>query len=1229
MWTISSATDIPLLRGGGGQPFTGFVDTLLQTQCFVYGVPQAAIATTLRVNVRDGGVDTRVDQRAAGDQTGYLGEPSAWQFKAEPVGRVTDGSITKEIHKHYATELVRKGYAYRVCVCDEITAKKKEHLNSALNVAAQAIKPGAAQCHVLSASDLARWANRLPGVVGTVFGRPTNMARHWRAWDAAERAITPNYVLPDGWAPIIQAIQQHLQFSFTPFDPVLQVQGLAGVGKTRLVHEAIRRMPGAPELVVVTSDGRRAQETALWLVNAGQHTAILVADECPLQARYELNGLLRGHESRIRAIAIDNTGEPPPRGAPGIWIEKISIPTAEQILQQNFSVVPPERRRAYADRSGGYIRLAADLCRHDGEMHSAGSLQPAIPTLQDYYRSRLSPDDQKVVEAISLVQRIGHSDDVAVQLDLLTELTGVRSELVRETVARLKDAPGFIVVTPRYYYVTPQIIAEIAFRRAWERLASQNPAAFLDRIPELLRGPFELRIRGLSIGQEVRSIVGAHFQKRVADFTPADLADSGKIKQLVGLLETDPAAYLPQLTRLVRDASNAELLATGGSDVSGRGTRREMVWAAERLAIFPEYFEAAELVLRRLAVNETEHGIGNNATGIWRQLFRVYLSGTAVPFRDRFNIFRRVVFSENIGERKLALGGLDHLIDRDVTRMGTPSVVGGKIPPPDWHPRTQSEFEDCFAHVIGLTEELLARSEPFAAAGWNYLRGHLRLFLAWGKLDRLEEVVQHHGLPPDLLGPWLEQVDDFLQYERGVAPDVSEDHVEYCNRVRAWQESLIPLDYSGRLRGIVGKDIWHHSMREDVHKEQSEIIPLVEEAFADPRLLHANLPFLASPEARSASTFGVLLGRKDTSGDFLEPILSVARKTRFSALLRGYVGGLLQTSPGERDRISGILDALERDDPEMVAEIIVADVDQTDAVTRLTRLVGDGRLSPRYMQVLHIGGVVQGASSPEFAELLKVLTREECPPESLKIAVELAGDRIRGVELANEAPEAVTAIKRVLARSAVTEDRADYWWRDAMEHLASIDTRWTAEVASAAFSGNDFSKRDDASSILSKIASNNPDAVMAVVGEALLDSKGSWRWQIGSNRDVFSSLPVQVVMDWLAKTGLEGARRIARHLSSPTVAENGTLVVPELTEQVLVAYGDDEEVFREFAVGRHDLEASWGPISSHHEAHARIARAFLNHPLPVIRRWAEHELAAAEHFAGIWRRQEEDEGWSS
>jgi len=1226
MWTISPVTDIPLLRGGGGQPFTGFVDALLRAQGFVSGIPQSDIATNLRVNTGDGGVDTRIDQGATGDRTGYLPVPTAWQYKAESASSVTGPKIKSEINKPYAVELVRRGYGFRVCLCDEMTPRKKEQLSRALNEAAQAIQPGAARSHVLSASDLTEWANRFPSLVCGFFDRPTTVARHWDAWSKTQLAITPKYELPDGWEPTLQAIQQHLHLPFAPFDPVLPVQGGAGVGKTRLVFEAIRQMPAAWGLVVVTDDDQRAQEVARWLVNSAQHTAILVADECSLHARYQLNGLLRGHESRIRAIAIDNTGESPSNGAPGIWIEKITTATAEKILQLNFPAVPSERRRAYADLSGGYIRLAADLCRHDSQMHLAGSLRPAIPPLRDYYRQRLGQQEQRVVEAISLVHRIGHSKDVAAQLDALSELAGVTPDSVRETVARLKDAPGFIVVTPRYYYVTPQIIAEIAFQCAWERLASLDAPGFLDRIPDALRASFELRIRGLS-GQEVRSIVSAHFRNRVSGLTPADLADAEKMKQFVGLLETDPSMYLPQLTRLVGEASDADLLATGGADSGDRGTRRELVWIAERLAIFPEYFESAELVLRRLAELETEHGIGNNATGIWRQLSRVYLSGTAVPFRDRFEYFKRAIFSHNSSERDLALGGLGQLIDTHVTRMGTPSVVGGRIPPADWHPSSPTEFDDCFSKIVGLVEELLARPEPFSGAGWTYLRNHLRPFLAWRKLESMREIVQRHTLPSNLLGPWLEQVDNFLRFEGGDPVSAPAHHLAYCSRVREWQRSLIPGDFLGRLRAIVGKDIWHHSRREDVDNEESEISPLVEETFADLRLLDASLPFLMSSEARSASTFGLLLGRQDTSGTCLEPILSAARETRSSAMIRGYVRGLLQGSSGQRGRISQLLDELERTDPEMAAEIIVADLDATDPVTRLTRLVREGKLSVFYLQYLHYGLVLRDASSYQVAELLSILTPDDCPPESVKTAVELIGDRMRCVEPANEAPEALIAMKRVLARSAVIEDSGDFWWGEAMQRFISVDPQWTAVVASAAFSGEDYGKRRVASTILGKLAAENPDAVMAAIGEALLDPQKGWRWQIGSNRGVFSALPVPVVMDWLAKTGLNGARRVARHLPSPTVAEDGSLVVPDLTEQVLVAYGDDDRVFREFAAGRHDLEASWGPVSEHHEKHAQVAKAFLNHDLPVIRRWAEQELASAESSIKFWREVEEDEGW--
>jgi hypothetical protein len=385
--------------------------------------------------------------------------------------------------------------------------------------------------------------------------------------------------------------------------------------------------------------------------------------------------------------------------------------------------------------------------------------------------------------------------------------------------------------------------------------------------------------------------MSAHFRNRVAGLAPADLANYGRVKQLLDLLETDPPTHLPLLTRLIREASAEDLVETTDGGLSGKGTRRGLVWAAERLARFPEYFESAELILRRLALIETEPGIGNNATGIWRQLFRVYLSGTAVPFLDRFETFTRMVLSSDPRERDLALEGLGHLIDTHVSRMGSPSLVGGRIPPPDWFPDTRAERDACLTHVLEFGEELLARPEPLRHAAWTYFKEHLRLFLAWGQLDRYKRMLQRYPLPEKLLGPWLEEIDDFLQYEGGDPNVAAQEHLDYCNRVRSWQSSLVPSDFDGRLRDIVGKDIWHHSVREDMRSQESEIAPLVEELLGNQSHFDANLGYLTSAEARSASALGVLLGRKDSPGSFLDRVLTASRRSRSTALLRGYIGG--------------------------------------------------------------------------------------------------------------------------------------------------------------------------------------------------------------------------------------------------------------------------------------------------------------------------------------------------
>ena len=345
----------------------------------------------------------------------------------------------------------------------------------------------------------------------------------------------------------------------------------------------------------------------------------------------------------VSVICIDNSGERL-GGNAELWLAELPRSAVEKVARARISLwVPSDRRRTYADESRGYIRLAAGLCEHDPEIQAKGHFGPALDVLQEYYRERLIEDrQQRAVEAISLVEKVGFGEGVAEELDALCQFTGQDRQQVLEIAATLKDAPGFIARTTRYLYVTPEIITKIAFARAWRRWFESDPPAWppLGMPPTLdFLTSSEARV-GRSATAEVRALVGQFFWDSVAALKPADLADEDTVERLATLINTDPDLYFPRLALLVRNATHEELLQSRG----GRGSRRTLVWTAEHLAAFPKYFAEAEQILRRLALAETEPGIGNSATGVWKELFRIQLSGSANPFPERIELLGKPTF---------------------------------------------------------------------------------------------------------------------------------------------------------------------------------------------------------------------------------------------------------------------------------------------------------------------------------------------------------------------------------------------------------------------------------------------------------------------------------------------------------------------------------------------------------------------------------------------------------
>ena len=143
MLPILTADDLRVLLDGVGKGFTGFVDSVLRASAGKFGIPSVDVHTNIRGSVQDGGVDSQVE-RGADDPDTRLAFPSVWQYKARKFSEITEVVIRGEIQgssKEYARELIRKGYAYRLCVCDDTAPEIKINRQIELNAIIREVYP--------------------------------------------------------------------------------------------------------------------------------------------------------------------------------------------------------------------------------------------------------------------------------------------------------------------------------------------------------------------------------------------------------------------------------------------------------------------------------------------------------------------------------------------------------------------------------------------------------------------------------------------------------------------------------------------------------------------------------------------------------------------------------------------------------------------------------------------------------------------------------------------------------------------------------------------------------------------------------------------------------------------------------------------------------------------------------------------------------------------------------
>ena len=1014
-------------------------------------------------------------------------------------------------------------------------------------------------------------------------------------------------------------------------DVCLFVGGAAGVGKSRLVFESLAELPQSVGLTIVVDDDQEARKLGTWLANTSEQCAILVVNESSPQTRYTLNEYLRGHVHRVRVISIDNSGEPSASAeARPMLSASDALKNAEGILAANFPSVPEDRRRRYAQFSRGFIRLAADMCEHDAEL-SVGDMGGVLSGVERYARHRLGKH-LDIVCAISLFLKVGFRDEVSAELDVLCHITGYSRQQFLDAVRATRESPGFVVQAGRYWYVTPEIIAQVLFNEAWQRWAAPDPRRFVDQLSPQMFQQILQRV-ATHARREVRDEVRDFFREWFSQLTAIDLASSRSMTLAGALVETSPSDYVPQLRSIVEAASPGELARIEGRAYGERwGPRRTLVWLLERLVAFPEWFEDCEATLFRLALEESEPDIGNNATVIWANLFSVFLSGTAAPFSLRLPILKVRTGSTVPQEARLAFAGLNRSLQRPGGHLVDDSLVAGRLRPKDWQPTTAGEERRCYKLALEVCgDRLKSSSTDHHQLAFSVLANNLYFLLFAGMLDDLQQVITPGSVSDREARKLLETINEFTDHQgKGGRGQVDERAKEYVERVHEWSRVFRPTDFSGRLRSVFARSPWDQRFAQDVTKDRDDGDDIASLLAQTPSLLARELDWLATPEAQSADRLGFALARVDEKMACGRLIFEHAISQKTPSVLRGYVRGLVFAHRTPNGELLGLMDRLQLTHPEMAVEILTYGGDYFDALERILRLVQAGAVPVRHLAGLALGLGMRQLTLEEVNRIVPYFIGEnrEANTETL-----LAGLRFVSIYLLHESRAGAGACLSVAATRTIVWELVERALpvvtgdtRQLVEilgRLAAFDPERAAQLLASGILVENVLLRDHAEKELTRLAKSAPTSVMAAIGSALLDVDRGWVLQVGLLRDLVAELPTETVLAWVRAHGIDGARAIARHLPLPHLDDDGNPVVPPLLDSMLQEY-DDEKVFVNFLAGAHSGEAWWGNGGAKFRADAQVAKQFLRYPNRRIQEWATEEMNYRLRMAELEDRDHEE-----
>ena len=1229
---------------------------LLNLEATKFGVYKSGISVALNINTADGGIDGTIKWDNGPERTDHIPCRNVmYQCKAT---KMTPAAAGKEVLtnpkkkpqqiKPGVNRVLSEGGAYVLFTKSELNDEQIKNCKGSIRKSFKKhLKKYAetATIEIYDASQIKSWINGyLPAIVAVKewSRRPViSGLQTWKEWGELQGLDKNKFITDNETKSLISSIRSDVE---RPGN-VLRLVGLSGLGKTRLVYEAIRDSydyDPLPDRVIYVNAADGYNDLPRYVIDFKRfnYEYILIVDDCDADLHQELEKYIKNTKMSLLTLDYNadkncciNTKKMP--RASNYIIKRIILDAYDQLNESDLNRI--------VEFSSGFPLMAVRLVEERLDRATDIGYLRDDRLLQKLLGNQASDKHKKVITALALFEYVGIENAAYEQCQFVAEkIVRMDDASFYECVQDFKKR-GLIDKRGDYIRVIPRPLAVRLAADWWEKNPSELiKSIIIDHLPnapaQLVEALCE-NIPNLSFLTKAQELVKELCGER-APFGQAEVLKSVQGSRLFrAFVQVNSVATANALYKLFYRLPLEELRLVDGD------TRRNLVWALERLCFRNDTFCDAARVMLVFAAAENESW-SNNATGLFVKLFDTFLSGTEAPPKLRLKIVDEALLDERQEVRALAIQALEHALETTHFMRSLGAEQQGLQPPlEDWRPKVWSEAFDYWEKSLERLTEVVLINNELREQAKSAIAKNIRGLMAYGRVEALDKALSKIVSVTGRYWPEaLESIKHTISFHASNMPQSGKDALD------KWVALLQPESLPERLKLIVSIPPYEHEQGENgqyIDTAVNRAESLAQKCAECPEELITNFHIILKGEQRQGYAFGKALSKNLA---MLKPVLDSALD----------VFENIPASEANPVVITAMLGEIKKRDPklwqssfERITKSPVLSKHYVDFVRysrpgkieldTILSLINHKCLTIRSVKLLSVGHALSHLKPKMICDFIGGLS--EFGEEGFWVALDILFMYCHGDQKKWEA--CTTLFKALIMKvdfikNPPTYPMDLYHWSEVVKILLkSTDDQLAKLVGKSIFSllknENQISiNRHEIKDIIKFLFENGyGDSIWPMVTECLKDDDPLAEFRLGNllsgNREqnessnIIFNLDEEFLLDWCRKNPEFGPKFVAK--AAPLYIEKSNeIVLAPIANRIIDEFGDDDDVLACLSSFM-GIKTWWGSRTPELNKENSIYQILRSHPKPKVREWAARNQSHIIREIEEENRSREESEW--